>query len=65
MTFSAKQKKAEALRELGYRRKVYTRLVAEGRMKGHDADIRLQIMAEIADDYSREADIEEAKGRFL
>jgi len=63
--FSAKQKHAEALRELAQRRRVYSRMVAEGRMKGKDADLRLQVMSEIADDYREQAEADEAKGRFL
>lgn len=61
MSFSAQDKQREALRELGYRRKVYTRMVAEGRMKGKQADLRLAIMSEIADDYGALARGEEAK----
>ena len=38
-------------REIGYRRHVFPKLIAQGRMKQDDADRRIAIMEEIADDY--------------
>ena len=51
MTLSAEQKCAAADREVAQRRKVYPRLVAEGRMTQAFADQQIAIMQAIADDY--------------
>ena len=61
MTFTSRDKQREALREIGQRRRVYFRLVSEGRMKADDAEQRIQIMSEIANDYGRLVDDAAAK----
>jgi hypothetical protein len=65
MMFTAREKATEARREEGYRRRVYARLVGEGKMKGHDADQRIALMQEIAEDYAALAEAEEKKQRLL
>jgi hypothetical protein len=59
MTFSAGQKRAEAEKEVNYRKRVFARLVAEGKMLQSQADYRLAIMREIADDYRKTEDTTE------
>ena len=49
--FSNAEKQREAAREVVYRRKVYARMVAEGKMHEVEADRRIAIMSEMADDY--------------
>ncbi|ELT47407.1 hypothetical protein [Brucella intermedia] len=53
--FTAKQKLAEAERELAYRHRVYRRLVSTGKMKLEEAQRRIGIMTEIVDDYRNAA----------
>jgi len=65
MTYTAKDKAQEAEREVGYRKFVYSRKVNDGTMKMHDAEQRIAIMQEIADDYARVAEAEDAAGRLL
>jgi hypothetical protein len=65
MMFTARDKATEARREVGYRRRVYARLVGEGKMKGHDADRQIAIMEAIAADYAVLAEAEEKKERLL
>jgi hypothetical protein len=49
--FTAREKAAEARRETAFRRRVYKRLVAEGRMTPDEAARRLALMTEIEADY--------------
>ena len=63
--FTARELHREASREVGYRRRVYLRMVVEGRMKGDDADRRIAMMEEIAAKLAEEAEVEEARGRLL
>ncbi|RVH81731.1 hypothetical protein CN204_24060 [Sinorhizobium meliloti] len=48
-----------AAREVKQRRWVYSRLVAEGRMRQQSAEREIEVMQAIADDYLRWADEEE------
>ncbi len=52
MTFSASEKRAEALREVKMRERVYRRWVREGKMTAADADRRIALLQAIADDYA-------------
>ena len=52
MTFTRKQKEAAAWRESKMRRRVYPRLVADGRMTQQSADRQIAIMEAIAADYA-------------
>lgn len=54
-----------AKREVAYRRRVYARLVANGRMSQDKADREIAIMDAIASDYRAKAEAEAAKGRLL
>lgn len=49
--FTAEQKADEVKREVAYRRRVYARLVEEGKMKQTAASERIAIMVEIEADY--------------
>jgi hypothetical protein len=51
MRFTTEEKLDELRTELRYRRRVYARLVVQGKMSEADADHRLAIMTEIAMDY--------------
>lgn len=64
-THSAADKLKAITRELGWRRVVYPKRVAEGRMKQADADLQIAIFEAIARDYRAAADAEDAKGRLL
>lgn len=63
--YSAKEKAAEARREVGYRRHVYPRRVDDGKMRAAESDRRIAIMQEIAEDYAAQAEKEDAAGRLL
>ena len=70
--FSAREKADCAKREVGQRKYVYLRRVADGKMTQHLADRQIAVMQEIADEYGAAADLEdvarqaeEAKGRLL
>ena len=63
--FTAREKSAEAKREVSYRRSVYARLVNAAKMSQARADQRIAIMEEIMTDYEKIAGSEEAKGRLL
>jgi hypothetical protein len=52
MRFTNAEKQREIERELNYRRRVYDRLVAEGRMSGTESKRRISIIEEIAGDYA-------------
>jgi hypothetical protein len=62
---TTRDKSNTAYREAGYRRRVYPRLVANGRMTQEKADREIAIMDAIASDYATLADAEAAKGRLL
>ena len=47
-----------AERELVQRRRVYSRLIADGRMTKRQADREIELMAAIADDYQNKVDNE-------
>ncbi len=51
--FTNKEKADCAKREVGQRRKVYARLVAQQKMAQADASREIALMQEIADDYLR------------
>jgi len=55
---TAEAKLASVERELGYRKRVYPRLVAGGRMKQDNADYEIGVFEEIAADYRRLAEQE-------
>lgn len=58
MTFTAKEKREAAERELKLRRRVYAWQVQKGSMKRAEADREIALMREIAADY---AALEEAE----
>jgi hypothetical protein len=49
--FSNLEKQREAQREVAYRKQVYDRLISAQRMSRQDADRKIAIMQEIADEY--------------
>ena len=51
MIFTNQQKRDAELREVKYRKRVYARLVSDGRMTQAKADEQIAIMQAIADDY--------------
>jgi hypothetical protein len=51
MTYSNEDKLAAVERELGYRRRVYARRVAEGKMTQKLADEQIAVFQAIAEDY--------------
>jgi hypothetical protein len=53
-----RDKEACARRELDFRKRVYARRVAEGKMKQVDADREIEVMAAIADDYAKASALE-------
>ena len=63
--FTAREKQAEAHREVSYRRRVYARMVADGRMTQQKADRAIAIMEQIAADYGLEAEAEYTKTRLI
>lgn len=54
MSFTAAEKRAEIEREIVMRKRVYPRLVKDGRLSQADADHRLAVMKAIATDYAPE-----------
>lgn len=56
------EKEACARRELAFRRRVYPRLINQGKLTQAEADRQIDIMASIAADYAKCCDIE-ASGR--
>jgi hypothetical protein len=65
MSFTARDKAECAEREVAQRKRVYFRLVGEGKMSGKFADKQIAIMQAIADDYRLQAEADEAKERLL
>lgn len=53
MTFSTEQKIAAVKREIGFRRRVYARRVADKRMTQADANEQIGIMEAILADYEK------------
>ncbi|MEM6668585.1 MAG: hypothetical protein AAF661_05145 [Pseudomonadota bacterium] len=51
----AQEKIAELKREIGFRERVYPRLVGKGKMSQGDADRRIEVMRSILEDYERGA----------
>jgi len=62
--FSNAEKHREAVREVGYRRRVFERLVAEKKMRQEVAEHRLAIMEEIARDYQKLAEQDAPEIKF-
>lgn len=58
-TFTYRDKMRECQREAGYRRFVYPKLVASGKMRQAEADKRIAILEEMALDYGRAAEKQE------
>ncbi len=63
--FTYREKMQCAQREVNFRRYVYAKRVAAGKMKQADADKQIAIMESIAADYGVLADEEEKRGRLL
>jgi hypothetical protein len=59
--FSAAAKQLAAEREVAYRRRVYPRLIIDGKITDGFAAVQIAIMEEIAHDYAEQA----AKERLL
>jgi hypothetical protein len=53
-----RDKEACARRELDFRKRVYARRVADGKMKQADADREIEVMASILEDYERASAME-------
>jgi hypothetical protein len=53
MNFTAEQKRKAIERELTYRRRVYPRLIDNGKMTQKQADEQVAIFEAIRDDYAR------------
>lgn len=64
-TFTNRQKMQCAQRETGFRRRVYERRVAEGKMDKRKADEEIALMAEIAKDYGAAAEQDDKAGRLI
>ena len=58
--FTAQEKHAEAVREVEMRKQVYEGLVRATSLSQHEADRRIALMREIAEDYSQLAEKERA-----
>ena len=56
--YSALEKHREALREVELRKSVYERWIAMGGMSGSEAERKIAIMQEIADEYEKAAEKE-------
>lgn len=63
--FTAAEKHDAARREVGMRRRVFPRRVAEGRMTDAESRRQIEIMEEIARDYGEQADREAKAGRLI
>lgn len=55
MTFTAQDKLEAVERELAFRRRVYERRVADGKMTQQLADRQIAVFEAIADDYDQKA----------
>jgi len=58
MIHSALEKHREATREVAYRQQVYERLIGAQKMSRREADRKISIMQEIADEYRELAEKE-------
>jgi hypothetical protein len=58
--FTAEEKHAEAVREVEMRKQVYEGLVRANSLSQQEADRRIALMREIAEDYSQLAEKERA-----
>lgn len=63
--FTNRDKMRAAQREVGYRRFVYAKRVADGKMQQSKADEEIALMDEIAADYGALAEADEKKERLL
>lgn len=65
MAFTDRELCSECERELAQRRRVYSRLVEQKKMKQEAADRQLAMMKQIRDEYHERATAEEQRGRLL
>jgi hypothetical protein len=63
--FTNREKNKEALREVDYRRFVYSKRIGDGKMTQADADRKIAKMVEIAEDYRKLAEADEMEDRLL
>lgn len=63
--FTSRDKMRAAQREVGFRRFVYPKRVAAGKMSRAKADEEIALMDEIAHDYGALAEAEEKKERLI
>ena len=63
--FSAREKCRAAQREVAYRVRVYGRMVDEGRKQKATADREIAVMREIAAEYEKIAESDEASERLI
>lgn len=64
-TFTNLEKKKEAQREVIQRRRVYRRLIENGKMTQAEADHQIALMQEIAEDYTARAIEDDRETRLL
>jgi hypothetical protein len=64
-SFTTAEKHREARREVHYRKRVYARMVADGRMKKADADRFIDLMRAIEQDYAERAEYESVAERLI
>lgn len=64
-TYSARDLCRECEREIAQRRRVYLRLVEQGKMKEDTANRQIEMMVQIRNRFEREAEAEENRGRLL
>jgi len=57
MSITIQDKLTCVVRELGYRRRVYPRLIANNKMGQSQADKEIKLMEAIVDDYRRSAQV--------
>lgn len=62
---TARDKFECATREVAQRMRVYSRLVAIGRMRAEFADREIELMEAIAEDYRAQVEIEERETRLI
>lgn len=65
MTITNKDKQREAEREVAQRRRVYPRLIDNGKMTKEQATRQIAIMVEIAGDYAVRAEEDEKATRLI
>lgn len=64
-TVTAASKLSAVRRELAYRRRVYPRLVAEGKLREDTADFQLRVMEAIEADYAAQVEPKPQQGRLF